>query len=165
MNSSTRLGVTLFIVGAMASAVSAQRSMGRPKCEAIHAVMVEELMTSGCKPEHDSCFIGEVAGNHGLRGTTYFRADGGGSPPTTSPDFSPYSGQFEYHTRRGMLIMRETGVVNTSQGNLESGAVTAFQQIVEATGEWAGATGYVFVNGFSREGHVQTTVSGKICVP
>ncbi|MGH9160527.1 MAG: hypothetical protein ACRD2X_11165 [Vicinamibacteraceae bacterium] len=164
MNISTGLGMTLLFVGTGPVAASAQQATDRSTCKAIHAVMLEE-QTTACKPEHDSCFVGEVAGNHGLRGTTYFRADGGGSPPTTSPDFSPYSGEFEYHTSRGTLIMRETGIVNTTQGNLESGAVTAFQKIVDATGDWEGTTGYFFVNGFSREGHVETRVSGQVCPP
>ncbi|MPZ19135.1 MAG: hypothetical protein GEV06_14650 [Luteitalea sp.] len=164
MNISTGFGMTLLIVGTMAGSATAQEAAHRSRCKAIHAAMAEDL-TTACKPDDDSCFIGEVAGNHGLRGTTYFRADGSGTSPDTSPDFVPYSGQFEYSTKRGTLIMRETGIVNQTQGNLDSGAVTAFQKIVDATGDWAGTTGYFFVNGFSREGHVQTRVSGEICRP
>jgi hypothetical protein len=50
-------------------------------------------------------------------------------------------------------------------GNPDSGAVTAFQKIVEGTGDWTGATGYFFVSGFNRNGLVETTVSGEICLP
>jgi hypothetical protein len=103
--------------------------------------------------------------NHGLRGTTYFKGDSSGSRPPTSPDFLPYSGQFEYHTDKGSLITRETGVTNTTQDNPESGAVTAFQKIIEATGELAGTTGHFFVSGFSRDGRVETSVTGELCVP
>ena len=76
-----------------------------------------------------------------------------------------YSGVFEYTTDRGVLTMRETGVVNQTTGNIESGAVTAFQKITGATGELAGATGYFFVSGFSRGGRVVTQLGGQICFP
>jgi hypothetical protein len=161
----TRLGVALLSAVALAATVMVQARTLDPTCKAIHAVMLEERVTVGCKPEHTFCFIGEVAGNQGLRGTTYFKADGVGSRPTTSPDFLPYSGPFEYHTDAGSLFMRETGVSNSTQGNPDSGAVTAFQKVVGATGDLAGATGHFFVSGFSRNGRVETTVTGELCVP
>ena len=55
----------------------------------------------------------------------------------------------EYTTSSGTLTMREMGLTeppNTS--NPESGVVNAFQRIVSGTGEFAGATGYLFVSGF-----------------
>lgn len=149
---------------ASAKGGNAQESVNA-NCKAIHAVMIEQRVTAGCKPGHAFCFLGEVAGNHGLRGTTYFKADGSGSRPTTSPDFVPYSGPFEYTLETGSLIMRETGVSNSTVGNPDSGAVTAFQKIVEGTGAMAGATGHLFVSGFSRNGRVETTVSGEVCFP
>ncbi len=134
-------------------------------CKTIHATLVEDQASVGCKPGHSTCFLGEVSGNHGLRGTTYFRSDSGAAGPGTSPGFRSYSGLFEYQTANGTLIMRETGVVNTTVGNPESGAVTAFQKIIEATGDLAGATGYLFVSGFSLNQHVDTLVMGQICFP
>jgi hypothetical protein len=47
----------------------------------------------------------------------------------------------------------------------ESGVVNAFQRIVAGTGEFAGATGYLFVSGFNRNQRIVTTVSGEICRP
>jgi hypothetical protein len=120
-------------------------------------------VTVGCKPEHSFCFLGEVTGNHGLRGATYFKGDSSGSRAPVSPDFLPYSGVFEYHTSNGVLITRETGVSNTSQGKPESGAVTAFQKIIDATGELAGTTGYFFESGSNRGGRAETNVTGEIC--
>lgn len=158
-----RVGLTLLIAGSGALVTGATNAASA--CKSVHAAMIEQRVTVGCKPDHPFCFIGEVTGNHGLRGTTYFKGDGGGSRPTTSPDFAPYSGIFEYHVENGTLIMRETGVSNTTQGNPDSGAVTAFQKIIDATGDLAGTTGYFFVSGFNRGGRVETTVTGEICTP
>ncbi len=159
------MALAVMTIGLFATAQAQDALGGRPRCKAIHADLVENAATVGCKPEHPSCFLGEVDGNHGLRGTTYFRGDSGATGPSTSPGFRSYSGLFEYHTGRGTLIARETGVVNTTQGNPESGAVTAFQKIIETTGELAGVTGYFFVSGFSVNQHLETKVTGQICFP
>jgi hypothetical protein len=134
-------------------------------CKPVHADLVEDLSTTACEPGHPSCFLGEVDGNQGLRGSTYFRADSGAAGPSTSPSFRSYSGVFEYTTPGGTLVMRETGVVNGTQGNPDSGAVTAFQLITEATGDFAGVTGHFFVSGFSINQHVVTKVTGELCYP
>jgi hypothetical protein len=159
------LALLLTLGANFAMSAGAQESSSTPKCKPVHADLEENLATVGCKPTHPSCFLGEVDGNHGLRGTTYFRADSGAAGPSTSPGFISYSGVFEYTTDRGSLVMRETGVVNQTQGNPESGAVTAFQKVTDATGELTGTTGYLFVSGFSRGGHVVTTITGELCVP
>jgi len=155
----------VLLIGVAVSVASAQELTSGSNCKSVHASMIEERVTVGCKPGHSFCFLGEVTGNHGLRGTTYFKSDGLGERPTTSPDFLPYSGPFEYHTSQGSLITRETGLSNTSQGNPEAGAVTAFQKIVAATGDLAGTTGYFFVSGFNRNGRVETSVTGEVCFP
>jgi hypothetical protein len=153
------------MAGGLSVAAAAQEETSGSKCQAVHADLVENRVTVGCKPEHPACFLGEVDGNHGLRGTTYFRADSSAPGPSTSPGFIIYSGQFEYTTDRGMLIMRETGVSNQTQGNPESGAVTAFQKVIDATGDLSGVTGHFFVSGFSRSGHVETQITGELCLP
>jgi hypothetical protein len=149
-------------IGSLAIPVAAQEDA---KCKPVHADLVEQSSTVGCKPGHPSCFLGEVDGNHGLRGTTYFRADSSAPGPSTSPGFFIYSGQFEYTTDRGMLVMRETGVTQLSQPGLTSRAATAYQKIVDATGDFAGVTGHFFVSGFIASGRVTTQIRGEICYP
>jgi hypothetical protein len=161
----TRVGMALVIAGTIVPLAGTQEIAAGPACKLVHASLVEERVTVGCRPEHPFCFLGEVTGNHGLRGSTYFKGDSSGTRPPASPDFLPYSGVFEYHTGNGTLIARETGVTNTSQGKPGSGAVTAFQEIIDATGELAGTTGHFFVSGFNRGGRIETSVTGEICVP
>lgn len=163
--SSTRVRMVMLIAGGVAATVTVHGTTTAANCKAVHASMVERRVTVGCKPGDAFCFLGEVTGNHGLRGTTYFKGDGSGSRPAPSPDFLPYTGVFEYHTEVGTLIVRETGVSNTSQGKPESGAITAFQSITGATGELTGATGHFFVSGFNRGGRIETSVTGEICTP
>ena len=131
-------------------------------CKKIHADLDEIQSTQGCNPGLTSCFLGEVDGNHGLRGVTHFAADSAVSTrPATSPNFLIYSGPFEYRTRRGNITVRETGV--TTRGS--EGVVTAYQEIVSGTGEFAGATGHFFVSGHKTGGTVETFVNGEICGP
>jgi hypothetical protein len=129
-------------------------------CKAVHAEMVETRSTTECRPGHSTCFLGHVDGNHGLRGTTYFRADSVGTAPPASPTFTPYAGAFEYTTSRGVITTRETGVSSSTEGH-----VTAFQRIASATGEFAGVTGFFYVHGTVGGGRVVTSVSGEICEP
>jgi hypothetical protein len=155
----------LLLAGSMAVADDGQEERSGPKCWSVRADLVEDFSTVGCAPPSTSCFLGEVDGNRGLRGTTRFDGDSGAAGPSTSPGFISYSGIFEYFTERGTLIARETGVVNTTTGNPESGAVTAYQKIIDANGELTGATGFFFVSGFSINSHLDTKVTGRICLP
>ena len=148
------------LLAIMLAATVGANAVRAEECKPVHADLVEDS-TTNCRPGHPSCFVGVVDGNHGLRGTTYFKGDpGAGSPPATSPEFRAYSGVFEYTTDRGTLVMRETGAVSGVQG-----VVTAYQKITDATGEFAGVTGYFFVSGFMKSGHVVTTLFGEICYP
>jgi hypothetical protein len=159
MHRSVHMGVLALALAGTAG-LAAVRAQEAPKCKPVHADLVEDASTN-CRPPHTSCFLGVVDGNHGLRGTTYFKGDpGAGTPPATSPDFRAYSGVFDYTTDRGTLVMRETGAVSGAQG-----VVTAYQKITDATGEFTGVTGYLFVSGFNRGGHVTTKVIGELCYP
>ena len=131
------------------------------KCKKIHADLVEVSSTQGCNPGLATCFLGEVDGNHGLRGVTHFNGDSGAAGPATSPGFISYSGPFEYRLEKGTLTMRETGVTISGPAG---GVVTAYQEIVAGTGEVAGATGYFFVSGL-KDGHgmIDTFINGEIC--
>ena len=130
-------------------------------CRKIHADLDEIQSTRGCNPGLASCFLGEVDGNHGLRGVTHFNGDAGAAGPATSPGFISYSGPFEYRLEKGSLTMRETGVTTSGPA---PGVVTAYQKIVSGTGEFAGATGYVFVSGLKDgNGLIETFINGEIC--
>lgn len=154
------------VVGLLSVTAGAQEISTTQKCKAVHADLVEIRSTVGCKPGDTSCFLGEVDGNHGLRGTTYFKGEAGASFPDGAPTFQSYVGNFEYTTASGTLTMREMGLSEPSANNLpEGGVVNAFQRIVGGTGEFAGATGYLFVSGFNRNGRVVTAVHGAICTP
>jgi hypothetical protein len=145
--------------------VFAQESYGAARCKRIHGDLVEVPSTVGCKPEHTSCFLGEVDANHGLRGTTYFKGDAGSSITyPTAPTFRGYTGNFEYITARGTLMMKEVGTTEPfNASNPETGVVNAFQRVVAGTDDFEGATGYLFVSGFNRNQRIVTTVHGVIC--
>ena len=145
----------LFAVPLLASVAFAAQA---GECKAVHADLVEMSVTTGCDAGEASCFLGVVDGNHGLRGTTHFKADSVGTAAPTSPGSLPYSGPFEYRLAGGTITMRETGVT-------VPGVVTAHHRIVGATGEFAGATGDFFVSGTRANGVITTAITGTLCLP
>jgi hypothetical protein len=159
--------VTTVVAGLLAVNAGAEDQAVAERCKAVHADLVEAPSTTGCKPEHTSCFLGEVDGNHGLRGTTYFKGDPGAVAfPPGAPSFRAYAGSFEYITPHGTLFMREAGMTEPfTPSNPLSGVVNAYQRVVSGTGEFSGATGYLFVSGFNRNQRVVTRVHGQICKP
>src|SRR6266542_3560743 len=92
------IALVLLAAGFFAERAAAQ---DQGKCKAVHADLVELRNTTDCKQGDAVCFIGQVDGNHGLRGTTYFHPESGAPGPATSPDFGIYSGSFEYTTDAG----------------------------------------------------------------
>lgn len=158
------MGMTI-VVGLLAAPAGAQDIPAAQTCKAVHADLVEVRSTVGCKPEHSFCFLGEVDGNHGLRGTTYFKGEESAFFPPSAPTFRSYTGWFEYITQNGTLTLREMGMTDPPTSNPESGVVNAYQRIVSGTGEFEGATGYLFVSGFNRNQRIVTTVRGEICRP
>ena len=158
------IGLTTVGLAILATAGGASADEDQSKCIKVAAHMVEDRSTTGCKPTESSCFLGEVKGP-GLHATTHFKGDSGAAGPSTSPGWISYSGLFEYTSNHGTIVARETGAVNVTQGNVASGATTAFQLITGGTGIFTGATGYFFVRGFNVDDHVETEVDGKICLP
>jgi hypothetical protein len=157
--------ISLLALGLGACQLSFAAQANDANCKAIQADLIEIRATQGCDPGLSVCFLGEVDGNHGFRGTTHFRGDSGAAGPATgSAGFISYSGPFQYRTATGNLDMRETGVTNTSTGLPQSGAVTAYQQVIGGSGEYQGATGHLFVSGRNVGGVVRTTISGELCL-
>jgi hypothetical protein len=130
------------------------------ECKQVHGVLVERPSTEGCLNPARSCFLGDVDANHGLHGTTHFQGQESRAAPPSSPGWISYNGFFHYFLEGGTLVMRETGVTG-------AGFVTAHQQIVEGTGKFAGATGYLFVSGrwVDENTRISTRVSGELCLP
>ena len=133
-------------------------------CKKIHATIVDVQVTEGCTSPNRFCAAGTVEGNHGFNGTTYFRMDGAVRGPATAPGSLATSGILVYTTDDGTLTVRESGL----SGLIETpgqGFFTAFQEVLEGTGEYAGATGHLWVLG-ERIGSVfNADVRGVICWP
>lgn len=151
---------------AAAQQLEEQNTSGDLRCKRVHGDLVEVQSTTECRPGHTSCFLGEVDGNHGLRGTTYFHGEQGAAFPPSAPTFRSYVGSFDYITQNGSLLMKEMGLTEPfTATNPESGVVNAYQRVVSGTEEFEGATGYLFVSGFNRNQRVVTTFHGVICTP
>lgn len=149
---------------------SAAADHHHPRCETVGGELEEDPAdAASCPAEHPSCYRGGINGDN-LRATTLFWGEGAAVVPPASPNWLSYSGVNTYTTRRGSFATRETGLISTVAipGARPDGATASMSMevLTGGTGEYANATGYIFVNGFSDENHhVSSHITGRICFP
>jgi hypothetical protein len=138
-------------------------SGGEGKCKKIRAEIVDVPVTEGCTSPNRFCVAGTVEGNHGFHGTTYFRMDGAVRGPATAPGSLGTSGVLVYTLDGGTLTVRESGLSGLQDSG--QGYFTAFQQVLEGTGEYEGATGHFWVLGTAFPDRFEAGVTGVLCLP
>lgn len=154
------VGISLFLAAASPALAD---PAGDGACKKIHALIVDSQVFEGCTSPNKFCAEGTVRGNHGFNGTTYFRMDGAVRGPSTAPGTLATSGILTYTTDRGTLTVRESGLSGfVVDGN---GYFTAFQEVLEGTDEYLGATGHLWVLGRNVESHFEADVTGLLCLP
>ena len=141
---------------------AASPALADPECKKIHAEIVDVQVTEGCTSPTRFCAAGTVEGNHGLNGTTYFRMDGAVRGPATAPGSIATSGILVYTTDTGTLTARESGLSGLMESP-EQGFFSSFQQVLEGTGEYEGATGYLWVLGQRIGSEFVSEVRGVVC--
>jgi hypothetical protein len=126
------------------------------------ASLQANAVTAGCTSPVGLCTAGDFKGDHLLRGTTSFVADGiapaAGMPAVEAATTLSYSGLLTITTHHGTLTMRDTGIFDTAAGLFASRDV-----IVGGTGIFAGATGHVFFHGTGTTSF-DSAVAGEICL-
>ena len=83
--------------------------------------------------------------------------------PATTPGSVATSGVLVYTKDHGTLTVRESGLSGLKESG--QGYFTSFQQVLEGTGDYAGATGHLWVLGQRLEDHFESEVTGVICGP
>jgi len=104
-------------------------------------------VTTGCTSPVGLCTAGVYQGEWFLEGTTSFVADAlapsAGLPGAVeAPTTLSYSGLLTITTPDGTLTTRDTGIFDTANG-----LFAARDLVVGGTGDFAGATGYIFWTG------------------
>lgn len=157
-----KLSGLLLLLLALAAASPALADPDRDGgCKKIHGQIVDVKVTEGCTSPNKFCAEGTVEGNHGFNGTTYFRMDGAVLGPAVLPGSIATSGVLVYTTDQGTLTVRESGLSGLSESG--QGYFTAFQQVLEGTGDYAGATGHLWVAGTRLPDHFEADLTGVIC--
>ena len=113
------------------------------------------------------CTQGNLRGD--LRGTFLFIglnfAPSAGMPESLPPDTISSTGEGTITTEDGTLTFLDTGIADF---DLEGdGAFSDFARVTGGTGEFAGATGTLFLHGFFNEDKTgfRTKWRGEVCVP
>jgi hypothetical protein len=110
--------------------------------------------------------VGQIRGN--LKGTTQFTGDPASLVPIMSepspplnPTFS-YTGDLVITMKDGTLTTRSVGVFET----VSFGVGTQFDRVIDGTGAFRGATGFLFFNFQANADltHFTSTISGELCL-
>jgi hypothetical protein len=133
------------------------------RCERLrgHGGIQAKVLTTGCTSPVGLCTAGVYEGDHLLKGTTSFVADGiapAAGLLVEAPSTLSYSGLLTITTHRGTLTLRDTGIFDTAAGLFASRDV-----IVGGTGIFEGATGHVFFSGTGTS-EFDSTALGEICL-
>ena len=164
------VAATTGVVALMLAPRSATADRHHSHCEVVSGELVEDPGGApNCPTDHPGCFIGGIDG-HNLHATTLFFGEGAADVPPTSPGWLSYSGVTTYTTHHGSFTTRETGLVSFDAipAAQPDGATASLSMevITSGTGEYASASGYIFVNGFSDDNeHVVSAITGRICTP
>jgi hypothetical protein len=147
MNRTSRVAMICLAAGALGSA----RTAHADDCRRIRA---EINLTTGT-----------IDGNFGLDGTVAFVADPRGTPPATAPAVSNvFSGILTITTERGVLQMRETGMLSSRTGNPAGTILASWGDGPSGTGCYADVVGGdLFFNGRIIEGQFLVDVRGELC--
>jgi hypothetical protein len=109
--------------------------------------------------------VGQIRGN--LKGTTQFTGDPASLVPIMSepspplnPTFS-YTGDLVITMKDGTLTTRSVGVFET----VSFGVGTQFDRVMDGTGAFRGATGFLFFNFQANADltHFTSTIGGELC--
>lgn len=146
---------------ALALVLAPHDAAAHEHCRPILAALSSQLTTTSCTSPFGLCTTGEMRGD--LRGATSFTvltlaasAGLGDSEPASTLS---YLGHFVLTTREGTLTVSDIGLLDNV-----TGAFTEIWRVTSGTGEHAGATGNLWLNGtVSATGAFDGTVTGQLC--
>jgi hypothetical protein len=136
----------------------------RDGCHNIRATIIDAPSSDGCTSPFNFCAAGNVTGNHGLDGTTFYTFDGFAAAPATAPGLGESTGILVYTTPHGTLTVRETGVGNMGSQAL-GGVGASLEQVQSGTGRFTGATGTLYLASTAANGQYTALVTGQLCYP
>jgi hypothetical protein len=160
MNRPRTLRVLLLLCLGISSVTWPSQARANGKCETIKATMttIANLATFTT--------VGQIHGT--LKGTTQFTGDPASlaeivsqSSPALNTTFS-YTGDLVITTKDGTLITRSVGVFES----VPFGIGTQFDRVMDGTGAFLGATGFLFFNFQANADltHFMSTIAGELCL-
>ncbi len=151
----------LALVAVVGVALLSRDASATSGCRTIGGGITSSVTTEGCASPVGLCTTGDFSGNGLLNGTTLFTADAlapsAGMPGAEAPSTLSYSGLLTITTDKGTLTTRGTGIFDTARGLFSSRDI-----VVAGTGEFEGATGFLFFHGTGSSTFV-SKASGEIC--
>lgn len=156
-------GVFALVMSVCGGQAFAEESLGGG-CKQVRATIVDSKATEGCNSPNGFCAAGTVHGNLGLNGTTWFVLDGFVRVSQSAPAYRSPTGILVYTTPHGTLTVRETGISLPETAEAH-GRLAALQEVLEGTGRFSGATGFLYLASEAIQGTFYADLTGELCLP
>lgn len=130
-------------------------------CVAVRGAINIEYAHSACASTYGTCTHGSIAGDSLLTGSTEYsleQVSGVAGDPNGEAVFS-YKGTLVVTTKEGTLTITEVGVFDPGTGVISSQTPT-----IVGAGQFAGATGLLFLTGTGTQPGYDAQVSGNLCI-
>ena len=139
----TRLVLLLVVAAVAAAAAGGGYALASEDAKQAHGSLRSQPLVEGCTSPIGFCTLGRALGT--IEGDFVFTAHR--FVPSDTPGVVLYTGEIVVLTSRGELRCQDAGAYNS--GELESGPgpFASLCTITGGTGDWAGATGHIRIQG------------------
>jgi hypothetical protein len=148
---------TLALAATALSAALPRASAG-PRCHKVSATLEDSLVTEGCTSPYGLCTAGTIAGDGLLQGS-FFNVVENLAPAATEGNLT-FDLSNEFTTDRGTITFHGSAIFDPVHG-----AISIIALDPTGDGDFAGATGRLFLHANVSPTRAEGVVTGEICLP
>jgi hypothetical protein len=135
--------LVLLLVVAATAAAGAGYALASEDPKQAHGSLRSQPLVEGCTSPGGFCTVGRINGTiHGDFVFTALR-----SVPSDTPGVVLFTGEIVIQTKRGEVRCQDAGAYNIGELEAGPGPFVSLCTITGGTGDWAGATGHIRIQG------------------
>ena len=135
--------LVLLLVVVAATAAGGGYALASEDAQQAHGSLRSQPLVEGCTSPIGFCTTGQASGT--INGDFTFTATR--FVPSDTPDVILYTGEIVFRTSRGEVRCEDAGAYNIDELESGPGPFASLCTITGGTGDWAGATGHIRIQG------------------